>query len=197
MNKFIAIDIGGVCIDLQHAEAFKCLGYSPATPPPQEFLVATAKLECGLISDDEWLSAFRKATDGKFSDDELMHAWNIIIGPTKKGMHEIVQEITAQGFRFIYFSDTSEIHILSVYRKLSFAHLISGGIFSYKTGAQKPDSRMYEEFEKAYGKPCFYLDDKPENIEAGIRHGWTSHFFTTPENFREEFFKVNSLTNVK
>lgn len=196
MNKVIALDIGGVCVELQHAEAFRQLNYSPEIPPPPEFLAATAKLECGQIRAEEWLAVFHEATGGKFTDEELLHAWNIIIGPTKRGMHEIVQTLVNEGYRFIYFSDTSEIHILSVYRKLSFANLISGGIFSFNTGAQKPDKRMYAEFERVYGKPCFYLDDRPSNVEAGRSHGWESHLFTTPEIFRKEFYKINSLNNI-
>ena len=189
MNKIIALDIGGVCIHLRHADSFQYFRIPPQQLPP-EFLAATAALETGKITETEWLAVFRHVTGGRFTDEQLLYGWNMIIGAPIEGMVETIREIALFGYRFVFFSDTSATHIMKLYHDADFTRLISGAVFSYETGARKPDARMYEAFEERYGKPCFYLDDKPENIAAGQQRGWTSHQFTSPAAFRQAFFEL-------
>jgi FMN phosphatase YigB (HAD superfamily) len=169
----------------------RCLGFlglSSLEEVPVEFMVAVDKMERGLIDQEEWLKVFQEVSEGRFSDDELIYAWNLLIGEEIEGMAGLVSKITEEGFRFIYFSDTSKPHILHMYRNLSFAHLVSGGVFSYDVGAKKPEDGMYEAFEREYGVPCFYLDDRECNVEAGSKRGWKSHLFTDVECFKKDFY---------
>jgi 2-haloacid dehalogenase len=49
----------------------------------------------------------------------------------------------------------------------------------------KPDAPIYEVVEKMTGHKgadIFYLDDRPENIEAGLKRGWRAHIHTDPED---------------
>lgn len=189
-EKVIAIDIGGVCLDVDFRRCLLQLGYSGSQAVPEEFMLACGKFECGLLDEKEWLDDFRSVTGGRFSDDELLSAWNSIIGDDIPGMADAVREITGRGFRFVFFSDTSTVHIMEVYRKLSFANLISGGIFSFDAGALKPSVKMYEAFERSYGEPCFYIDDKKGNIEGGIKRGWESRMFISPRQFLQDFLET-------
>lgn len=193
MNKVIALDIGNVCLEIRHERTLNYLGRSSIEEVPENFMIKIDLLERGLISNTGWLAEFQKITENKFTDDELIHAWNLSIGEPLEGMEALITEITEAGYKFVFFSDTSELHITRVYDSLPFAHLVSGRIFSYEVGAKKPENKMYEAFEKLYGKPCFYLDDKPENIEAGKKHGWKSHLFKNAGNFRKDFF-LNSYS---
>ena len=190
MNKVIALDIGRVCVHLRFNQCKEALGFTAEQEPPDYFLLASQKFEHGEISVDRWLGIFHRLTKNRFSDSELFHAWNLIIGDEIEGMAELVKEISSLGYRFVYFSDTNEPHIMYCYRNLSFAHLITGQILSYQVGAQKPNEQMYQAFEEQYGKPCFYLDDKVCNIEGGTREGWHSHLFTDAESFRKEFYSL-------
>jgi len=187
LNNVIALDIGGVCIELLHADSFRYFGIIPQQLPV-EFLAAIDGLETGKLSEDEWLAVFRKVTGGKFSDEQLLHGWNMIIGRPRPGMVQALRKLAFHGYRLVFFSDTSESHILKLYHDADFANLISGAVFSYEVGARKPDDRMYQAFEERYGKPCFYIDDKPENIEAGRKHGWESHLFTSADAFSKAFW---------
>jgi len=173
-----------------HADrCLDALGYSAATEIPPEFLVACGKLEKGLIATADWLTVFKKVTGGHFTGTELADAWNMILGEEIHGMYDFLDEITKLGCRAIFFSDTSEMHINYIYRHLPLSVFVSGGIFSFETGFRKPESGMYEAFEKAYGKPCFYTDDKAENIDAGLKRGWRSHRFVSAELLRKEFLQ--------
>lgn len=183
-EKLIALDIGGVCLNIRHDLCCRYFGFNGLSEIPANFLHAMEKFECGLIDDKEWLAEFRMATGGRFTDNEMVDGWNIIIGGDMAGMSELMSELAGSGYRLIFFSDTSSIHLLEVYRKLSFANLVTGGIFSFKVKSRKPGAAMYDAFEARYGKPCFYVDDRLENIQAGISHGWNSHQFVSAAAMR-------------
>ncbi|MFA6567598.1 MAG: hypothetical protein WCS96_05250 [Victivallales bacterium] len=187
-RRYFALDIGNVCLKIHAGRCLDALGYSTDTVVPVEFHEACDKLEKGGISTEGWLGVFKKVTGGRFTDAELACAWNRILGDEIPGMYDFLDEITKLGCRAIFFSDTSEIHINHVYRHLPLAVFVSGGIFSYRTGFKKPESGIYEAFENTYGKPCFYTDDRTENVEAGLQRGWRSHRFVSVELLRKEFF---------
>jgi len=189
MNKVIALDIGRVCVELRFDRCKEALGFTEGEEPPEYFMQASQKFEHGGCSVTEWLSVFQRLTNKRFTDLELLHAWNLIIGDEVAGMAELVEEICGLGYRFVFFSDTNEPHIMHCFRNLSFAHLVTGQILSFEVGVQKPHDDMYKAFEQEYGKPCYYIDDKPENIEGGIRNGWQSQLFTDAQSFRKMFFE--------
>lgn len=182
--KTVALDIGGVCLELHYNRCREYFGIK-SQELPQPLLKATDQFERGLIAETDWLQQFRIASKGELSDDEICLGWNIIIGNDMVGIAELIREMTALDYCFIYFSDTSPLHLFEVYRKFSVAHLITGGIFSFEVNAKKPEAAMYEAFEAEYGKPDLYLDDRVENIAGGEKFGWNSHLFTGVENLRK------------
>jgi FMN phosphatase YigB (HAD superfamily) len=194
MIRSIALDIGGVCIKLHFDKTLELLGCTGLEAVPLEFVAATDMLEMGKMTVPDWLNVFHEITDNQFTNRELRDAWSMIIGNDIDGMSELAQELVDSGYRLVFFSDTSEIHMQEVYRKLSFANLVTGCIFSYETGFKKPAPEMYAEFERQYGKPVFYADDRPGNIDGGIRSGWQSHLFISAANMRSELVKNGILS---
>ena len=168
-KQLIALDIGNVCVKLRYDQCLTALGYPQDIHIPLEFIEVINNYECGNITTKDWLQEFQKLTQFKFSDIELIKAYNLILGEENKNTREFVENTVATGGRVIFFSNISEIHAHCIFSNLSFAHLITGGIFSFNVGAQKPHKTMYESFEKQFGKPTLYLDDKAENLEAAVK----------------------------
>ncbi len=193
MLKVVALDIGGVCINLHRERALKTLGITDIKDMPAEFTCAVNLLEKGIITTDEWMNFIRYISEDKFSEHELRNAWAMVIGQTIDGMPELAQELVDSGYKLAFFSDTSEMHAQEIYRNLSFANLVTGSIFSYEVGSKKPDAAMYEAFENEYGKPVFYVDDHQDNIEAGRKQGWNSHLFTSTANMRKALVNAQIL----
>jgi len=185
MEKVVALDIGGVCINLHHPEAFVYFGWDPRQPLPPVFLEAVDQFECGKITESEWLDRMIEFTGGRFSAQQIIHGWNIIIGKPIDGMPEFLRELTQKGYRLVFFSDTSALHIAKLCHDAEFTHLVTGAVYSYEVGARKPSDPMYEAFERQYGKPALYLDDKPENIAGGERHGWRGYRFDSVAGLRQ------------
>jgi glucose-1-phosphatase len=185
MTKTVALDIGGVCLNLHYDLCFDYFGYSMDKPMPEAVMNAVEQYERGLINEAEWLESFRVHVRADISDEDIRHGWNLIIGQDITGIAKWIREMIANGYRFIYFSDTSQLHLLEVCRNFSAAHLIYGGIFSFDVKAKKPEAAMYEAFETQYGKPDLYLDDRQDNIAGGSEFGWNSQLFTSVEDLRK------------
>jgi HAD superfamily hydrolase (TIGR01509 family) len=183
-SKVIALDIGNVCVSLRYDKCFRALNLPEDTKVPDSFLETVYKLETGRITVKKWLEQFRTVTDGKFSDRELVSAYNQILGKEIDATSEFVKAAAAKGFRVIFFSNISEIHALAVYEKLSFSHLITGAVFSYETGYMKPEKEIYERFMELYGTPVLFIDDKEENRSAAEKLNWkTKETVPSPGNF--------------
>ena len=60
-------------------------------------------------------------------------------------------------------------------RSYEFWPRFTGHILSHEVKSLKPDAGIYESLEAASGREgasIIYLDDRPENIEAGLARGW-------------------------
>ena len=65
--------------------------------------------------------------------------------------------------------------------------------FSYEVGAMKPTAKIYEELERMTGKrgaEILYLDDRPENVDAGAARGWQVILQTDPVKSRAAIEKL-------
>ena len=181
-RKIVALDIGGVCILLHRDLCFREFGVTDEKAAPPEFLAACEQLEKGKISSELWLDLFQNATNHQFSKSRLLEIWNTMIGYDIPGMGQVVHEFSDR-FRFVYFSNTSRLHLDEVVRKNRFGHLVSGGVFSFEAGYMKPEEEIYQIFENTYGVPVAYFDDNADNIAAASGLGWNAHLYTCPEEF--------------
>ncbi len=178
--KTIALDIGNVCVRLTPHKCLESLGFTADTAIPGELALSIDRMERGLSTEIEWLEVFRKHTGMRHSDDQLRAAYNLILGEEIAETGEFLRVKVAQGFKVVFFSDTSRAHLNWIYRNLSFANIVSGGVFSFSAGAKKPEPGMFELFEKKYGVPELYLDDIQKNIQAAQKRGWNSVMVGNP-----------------
>ena len=112
----VALDIGGVCVTLHQDRCYKALGIPEGKTIPLKVLKAFCDLECGRITTREWLAVFREALEFKLTENEILDAWNRIIGGSVPGMKERVEKYAANGVKFVFLSDVSALHIDECYR---------------------------------------------------------------------------------
>ncbi len=180
MNKIAALDIGGVCISIHPERIIKKLGLWTGIFQNKRIMNLCNQLETGTISSSEWLDLFSDFTKGKYSKAELLDIWNTMLGESLPGMADAVRRAVKKGWRFVYLSNTSALHMEHFLRTNDFCHLVTGAVFSYEAGAMKPDAKIYEVFEQTYGVPDFYFDDRQENIDAALVRGWNAVTFYSP-----------------
>jgi FMN phosphatase YigB (HAD superfamily) len=81
-------------------------------------------------------------------------------------------------------SNTNEIAAEHIRERYPFFSQFDGYVLSYRHGAIKPDARIYEVLESQTGQKgeaIVYLDDRLENVEAGLARGWRALLHETPE----------------
>jgi nucleoside-diphosphate-sugar epimerase len=68
--KYIALDIGNVCIQIDHNGCYSKAGFTGT--PPQEVMFLAREYECGRLTEDEFWTAFQQyAPDKTKSRQEL------------------------------------------------------------------------------------------------------------------------------
>ncbi len=186
MRGVIALDIGGVCIQLRHSAFLESMGLFGF---PEAFEKISVPFESGMITAEEWLRQLREMVPAlrEYPAALFWAAFRAIIGPDQPGMEELSRRWVKAGYQLIFFSNTSPVHAEEVWKKIRFAERISGGVYSYEAGCMKPDPEIYQYFEQRYGRPVLYLDDSLVNVEQGLKAGWPARLFTGAEELLQEY----------
>jgi FMN phosphatase YigB (HAD superfamily) len=92
--------------------------------------------------------------------------------------------LRSRGFPTYIFSNTNGIAIGHIRRRFPFFANFDGYVLSYEQGACKPEPEIYAALERMAGKEggaILYLDDRAENVQAGLARGWRALLHETPE----------------
>ncbi len=192
-EKLLALDIGGVCLKLYPEKYAKALGFDNWTKIPERVFNSTSLLEQGLASARLWLNTIHEETAGQFTDTEIITAYNSILGEEIECIREWISELVKNGWKIVFLSNTSEIHVAHFSKYLNICEFVTGAIYSFDVASLKPDPKIYSAFVERYWKPDLYIDDNKENINTGELLGWNSFHFTESE-FR--IYK-ESLLNIR
>ena len=179
----IALDIGNVSMKLSFDGMYRRLDVDPADSGAVARLWEHgAALETGRCTVPEFLDRLDDFTGRRHSRQYLLDAWRCGVREPMPGMLETVRRLAVRGVRFSFMSDISPIHLDQVFKYCGFAHLVSGGIYSFEAGAFKLDgSAMFDAFERRYGRPLAFFDDRIEIVEHARDLGWNAIRFESPE----------------
>jgi len=182
-GPIIALDIGNVSMKLTFDEMYRRFDVDPADPGAVGRLWEHgAALETGRCTVPEFLDRLEDFTGHRRTREYLLDAWRCGVRVPMPGMLETVRALAGRGVRFSFMSDISPIHLDQVFKYCEFAHLVSGGIYSFEAGAFKLDgSAMFDAFERRYGRPLVFFDDRIEIIEHARALGWNAVQFKSPE----------------
>jgi 2-haloacid dehalogenase len=191
MKPIVVFDLGKVLVDFDYSIAARKIAArsTKQLPDLRHFLGSSpvlARFESGLLTQQQFFAEIQQITGfignvDEFSDDFADIFLSI------PPMIELHAELRQKGYLNYIFSNTNDIAIEHICRNFPFFKNFDGYIFSYKVGAMKPDVKIYEAMEKMSGKggaEIIYIDDRPENVEAGAARGWRVILHETPEKTR-------------
>ena len=85
--KFIALDIGNVCIKLNHKEVFARFGTTPESPLAARFRAELDDLEFGKISGEAFFDRLQKMPEtAGLSRNELRKTFDDLLGKMSRTM---------------------------------------------------------------------------------------------------------------
>lgn len=189
--KVIAFDLGKVLLDFDYRIAARRIAEHSKLDGPavQDFLLKSPVLytyETGLMTRQQFYEEVRAKIGFNGSITEFGTFFADIFWPIEP-MVALHDQLRAQGIPTYIFSNTNDLAIEHINRNFPFMKNFTAHILSYEVGAMKPAAKIYEVMEKlsgCCGAEILYLDDRPENVEAGAARGWQVILQTTPEKSR-------------
>jgi HAD superfamily hydrolase (TIGR01509 family) len=189
--KAVVFDLGKVLLDFDYGIAVRRLLPQVRLGLGQmNALINQSNLlfdyETGRLSTAEFFGRVREAT-GYRGDLVEFGSMFADIFTAIEPMVAVHGELRRCGVPVYLLSNTNELAIARIRREFGFYAEFEGHVLSYEHGSMKPDPRLYEVVEERSGlsgPELFYLDDRPENVEAAWRRGWQALVHETPGGSR-------------
>jgi FMN phosphatase YigB (HAD superfamily) len=191
LPEVVVFDLGKVLLDFDYGIVVGKLASRGrlSVPELKRLLVESPLLpayERGELTSRQFFDVVQRETgfDGGF--EEFSGYFGNIFSPIPP-MVALQVELRARGVPTFIFSNTNDLAIEYVRRAYPFFGGFDGYVLSYEHGSMKPDVPLYEVVERVTGRrdaAILYLDDRPENVEAGAARGWQAVMHTDPTETR-------------
>ena len=200
MNPVVVFDLGKVLVDFDYSIAARKVA-ARSTKSLQDlasFLSASPLLiqyESGVVNRQQFFEQIRDAVgfQGGLAEFGGYFADIFTEIPPMIALHT---ELRQRGVPTYIFSNTNDLAVEHVERNFPFFKNFDGYIYSCEVGAMKPDAKIYAAMEKLCGRSgadIIYLDDRSENVQAGLARGWQAFLHETPEKTRAVVVKLGLL----
>lgn len=170
-------DIGNVLLSFDFLPALNSLIGKNATPDAvDQLLLKKDSFESGKINTTEYVLLARKLLDYQGSDEHFFNTWNSIFTKIPKTF-DLAKSLKEEGHRLILFSNISPIHAHYCLNTYNLMGIFDDAVLSYEIGAIKPEDSFYTRAFDKYDiipKKSIYIDDLPQNIATGKKHGLRS-----------------------
>jgi FMN phosphatase YigB (HAD superfamily) len=175
----VVFDLGKVLVDFDYSIAGRRIAArsTKTAAEVQDFIDHSPLLfryETGTITRQQFYEEVCRATGYSGNIDEFGQYFADIFTPIAE-MVSLHQQLRDQRIPTFIFSNTNDLAIGHIRRNFPFFSNFDGYVLSYEHGAMKPNAKLYEVVERLTGRTgaaILYLDDRPENAEAGLTRGW-------------------------
>ena len=201
MIRVVAFDIGKVLLDFDYNIFVNRM--APRTNMDETGLNAflnqsplLAKYESGQLTSMEFAEIVRMETGFEGLENEFAAFFEEIFTPIPDVI-EMHREIAQSGMATYTFSNTNEMAVRHMSREYDFWSRFTGHVLSHEVKALKPETKMYDFLERATGcrgDEIAYVDDRPENVEAGGARGWKAIQHRTPKETRLALAELGVMT---
>lgn len=185
--KAVIFDLGDVLVDVDSEKALRELRSHCTTPGYTPDLADTQRLvrafECGELATQAFYDAICRHERLSMDPARFREAYCDIFSPVED-MIAAHAALSRAGLATYIFSNTSELHFDRIRAEHAFMAGFTGYMLSYELGCMKPDPRAYaavEEMAGCRGSELVYIDDRPENVAAGVERGWRSIHHASPQ----------------
>jgi HAD superfamily hydrolase (TIGR01509 family) len=184
----VVFDLGKVLLDFDYEIAARKISSRGAVTSAQarqvmEHPPLVTRFESGLMTDEQFAVEVCTACGFSGTLNDFYAAFADIFREIKP-MIAMQTALRTHGVPTYIFSNTNGIAIGHIRRRFPFFAHFDGYILSYEHGATKPNPKIYAALERVAGRTgeaILYLDDREENVQAGLDRGWRALVHETPE----------------
>lgn len=183
----LLFDFGGVLIDLDIARTPAAFARLSRRGQAAEYSqAAQAELfdlfETGQTTPAEFRAALRAAYDLDATDPEIDAAWNALLLDVPAERLALVGELRRRGHATALLSNTNELHITEINRRLTQQYGFKNGIadcldrvfYSQEVGLRKPGEEIFRHaLREMNWQPAdtLFIEDSPQHIATARRLG--------------------------
>ncbi len=189
----VVFDLGGVLIDWDPRYLFRDhLRGDPAAVEAFLDEVCTPawhrRLDGGASFDEETRRLARRYPQHAAWIARYGRDWHMMFAGAFDDAVECLETLAARGYRLHALSNYPAEHVAFLYRRFPFMSRFHTVVLSGLVGATKPDERLYRYLEERIGgRPCVFVDDRAENVEAARRCGIAAFQFHREDGVRRLF----------
>jgi putative hydrolase of the HAD superfamily len=192
----LLFDFGGVIIDIDYArtpEAFRRLSRrglaAEYTQASQADLFDL--METGRISPAEFRAGLRELYDLDATDIQIDEAWNALLLDVPAERLALIGELRRQGHATALLSNTNQLHIEEVNRRLARQYGFKNGIadcldrvfYSQEVGHRKPGEEIFHHaLREMNWQPAdtLFIEDSPQHVATARRLGLRVLYLAPP-----------------
>ncbi len=198
----LVFDLGKVLVDFDYSIAARRIApLCSSSPDPTKFFTQHAALltgyELGNFTTLEFFNQIKAASGFSGTQAEFNSFFADIFTPIQP-MIDLQAELRKTRSPAYIFSNTNDLAVEHIRKQFPFFSDFDGYILSYEHGSMKPSAKLYEIVERATGRrggELIYIDDRPENVEAGVARGWNGVLHESPETTRAALQKLGLLNH--
>jgi len=183
----LLFDFGGVIIDIEYARTPDALRRLSRAGSTVEFSQASQaelfdQLETGQLTPAEFRTALRTHYELAATDAEIDAAWNALLLDVPAERLALIGELRRQGHATALLSNTNQLHIEEVNRRLARQYGFKHGIadcldrvfYSQEVGLRKPGEEIFHHaLREMNWQPAdtLFIEDSPQHIATARRLG--------------------------
>jgi FMN phosphatase YigB (HAD superfamily) len=201
-SPIVVFDLGKTLVDFDYSIAAKRI--VPHCKPPadpvkffSEHAAVLTDYELGILTTEQFFTRICSASGFSGTQAEFGNFFADIFTPIQP-MIDLHAELRWKKIATYIFSNTNDLAVDHIRKKFPFYTGFDGYILSYEHGCMKPSARLYEIVERTSdrrGVEIVYIDDRPENVDAGSVRGWNTILHEEPEKTREALQKFGVLNH--
>lgn len=166
MSQLIALDLGGVIVDVDHDRCARKLGLTWSACEDAFFAGGLHdRLTIGAIDANVFIDTAATALD--LAPALVRDAWADVVEVMPEG-RALVDELLASGCRVHLWSNTDPIHLARMLDGLPPG--VVADTASFRLGAMKPQPAFFHR-AMARGVPAMFLDDRLDVVDAARAEG--------------------------
>ena len=192
MIRTLLLDLGNVLVPFSHERMCQQIGDLVGVDRAS---VQAATFDSGLlppfergeIDAAEFKNRLEAALDASF-ETEALHRAAADIFELSLPVRPLLDELRHQGYRLVMLSNTCTVHYDWLRSQCDIFAPFHALVLSFQVGAVKPEAAIFEHaLQQIHCDPeeCFYTDDIPAYVEAGLSFGLQAEVFTGLSSFRE------------
>lgn len=193
MIRAIFLDLGNVVLPFDNRRFFRKLArVSPLEEAEitERYFAAPWrwKYESGKISSTRFRREICKLAEVSMEEDEFFRAFNSVFDRKANVDFAFLNELAGR-YTLLLLSNTNAAHFAFVRRRFGLFRAFHHFALSYRVGAAKPETLIYEAALRMSGVPgqeTFYADDIEEFVEAGRAAGMNAAQVTSGQELVEQ-----------